>query len=106
MKTRLTLSTVVVAMLLTPAAFANGAQEQKPETAVANTASATVTVFHVAAHSEAATVTRSVLARMQQEVREQVLGNLRASGILADVLQIATPALVEAAAGQKSLTAL
>lgn len=100
MKTSLTLSTVLFALTLTPAAFANGAQEQTQ--AVANAASASpstsVTVFTVQQVPQAASVTHSVLEQLDVDVRANLLSSLRASSALVvEALQIAAPALVEAA---------
>jgi hypothetical protein len=95
MKTSLTLSTILFALTLSPAAFANGAQEQTQESVVENTATSGTSVTVVRA-PEAVSVTQSVLERIEADVRQEVLGSLRASKLLVDALQFAAPALVEA----------
>lgn len=99
MKTSLTLSTVLFALTLTPAAFASGAQEQTQTVASAvatATPSPSVTVFTVQHVPQAAAVTRTVLDQLDVDVRANLLSNLRAtSSLVVEALQIAAPALVE-----------
>lgn len=100
MKTSLTLSTVLFALTLTPAAFANGAQEQTQAAAAvaAATPSASVTVFTVQQVPQVAAVTHAVLEQLDVDVRANLLSNLRAtSTLVVEALQIAAPALVEVA---------
>jgi D-aminopeptidase len=92
MKTSLTLSAVLFALTLTPVAFANGAQEQTQETAAPVTSAMTVTVANTTATSA---VTRSALAQIEVDVRQNLVSSLRESGLR--VLQVATPAVVRAA---------
>jgi hypothetical protein len=97
MKTSLTLSTVLFALTLSPAAFANGAQEQTPAAATAIPGTS-VTVFTVQQVPQAASVTRSVLEQLDVDVRANLLDNLRAgSAVVVEALQIAAPALVKVA---------
>jgi hypothetical protein len=100
MKTSLTLSTVLFALTLTPAAFANGAQEQTQAVAAAASAtpSGSVTVFTVQQMPQVASVTRRVLEQLDVDVRANLLNSLRAgSTVVIEALQIAAPALVEVA---------
>jgi hypothetical protein len=101
MKTSLTLSTVLFALTLTPAAFANGAQEQTQAVASAvatATPTTSVTVFTVQQMPQAASVTRTVLEQLDVDVRANLLSSLRASSaVVVEALQIAAPALVEVA---------
>ncbi len=97
MKTSLTLSTVLFALSLTPAAFANGAQDQTQESATTSTATSSTSVTVASTEApEATSVTRSVLQQLEIDVRENVLGSLRSSTLLMEALQFAAPALVEA----------
>ena len=96
MKTSLTLSAVLFALTLTPAAFANGAQEQTREAAATESAASTTPVTEAAApESATVSVTRSVLERLELDVRQDLIGSLRESALR--VLQFAAPALLEAA---------
>ncbi len=107
MKTSLTLSTVLFALTLTPAAFANGAQGQTQAVAAvaAATPSASVTVFTVQQVPQAAAVTRTVLEQLDVDVRANLLSNLRAtSTLVVEALQIAAPALVEVASKPLALS--
>jgi hypothetical protein len=96
MKTSLTLSAVLFALTLTPAAFANGAQEQTQEVAATDTAAASTPVTEANTPAPATlSVTRSILERLEVDVRQDLIGSLRESALL--VLQFAAPALLEAA---------
>lgn len=93
MKSSLTLSSVLFALSLSSTAFANGAPTQTPqslESTVAVPAARTASVTEVA---DTNTVTRSVMERLQFEVRQSVLGSLRDSGL--QVLKLAAPVLAE-----------
>ena len=99
MKTSLTLSAVLFALTLTPAAFANGAQEQTQQVVAAdaptdNTASGTPVADRKPAPATLS-ITRSALERLELDVREELIGSLRESAM--QVLQFAAPALLEAA---------
>jgi hypothetical protein len=97
MKTSLILSTVLCALTLTPAAFANGAQEQTPAVAVAAARQTSVTVFTVQQLPDAASVTRSALQQLDVDVRANLVRSLRANSVLVvEALRIAAPAIVEA----------
>ena len=110
MKTSLILSTLFCAMTLTPAAFANGAQEQTPAVSRPDAASAnprtSVTVFTVHQLPETASVTRSVLEQLDLDVRADLLSRLRASSALViEAVQSAVPTVAEAAARSLELSA-
>ena len=97
MKTSLILSTVFCALTLTPAAFANGAQEQTPAVAAAAAPRTSVTVFSVQQLPEAASLTRSALQQLDVDVRANLVSSLRANSVLVvEAIRIAAPALVEA----------
>ena len=87
MKTSLTLSAVLFALTLTPAMFANGAQDQTPDV----NPTAEPTVIDVTPGSS---VSHSFLERLETDVREGLIGSLRDSALR--ILQLAAPALREA----------
>lgn len=101
MKTSLTLSTVLFALTLSPAAFANGAQEHSPALALAAASSipsTSVTVFTVQQVPQAASVAHVVLEQIDVDVRTSLLNSLRASSsLVVEALQVAAPALIEVA---------
>ena len=98
MKTSLTLSAVLFALTLTPVAYANGAQEQTQQAAVTVSPYTTVSVVNTTA---ASVVTRAALEKIETDVRQNLVSSLRDSGLR--VLQLAAPALVEAASSIKHL---
>lgn len=91
MKTNLTLSAVLFSLTLAPAAFANGAQEQKPAASTPVPAAATAT--ETEATGEVTSITRAVLQGLDLELRAELMNSLRESAL--GLLQVAAPALVE-----------
>ena len=102
MKSSLNLSAVLLALSLAPATFANGTQESSLATATNPTRSSAVRIADVAV--EATSITRSVLARLDADLRTNLLNSLRESGLT--VLQAVAPALVDttSATGQVDRT--
>lgn len=97
MKTRLTLSAVLLSLTLAPAAFANGAQDQAPARPASGT-HGTVTVLDVVTTApDLAAVTRSALKGLDAELRATLLGSLRESTERM-LLQFAAPLIEERAA--------
>ena len=94
MKSSLNLSAVLLALSLAPATFANGTQEPSHPSlaaAISPTPSSTARAAEVAV--EATSITRSVLARLDADLRTNLMNSLRASGLT--VLQAVAPALVD-----------
>jgi hypothetical protein len=89
MKTKLTLSALLITTLLAPAAFANPATVEKQTGAEANA----VTSAAVTTPQEPRGVNRRVLRQLDLDVRQEIIDNLRSG--LAEVLQLAAPVLVE-----------
>jgi hypothetical protein len=100
MKTRLTLSALLISTMLAPAAFANPAALAKAD-AEANTAPSPAAVV-TSTSKEANDVNRTVMQRLDLDVRQEVLGSLRSG--LAEVLQLAAPILVEVGIQQLDLS--
>ena len=109
MKTSLILSTVLCALTLTPAAFANGAQEQTPSVAspvAATAASTSVSIFTVQQLPEVASITRAVLEQLDLDVRADLLDGLRASSArVIQALQVVAPAVAESTGKSLDLSA-
>lgn len=96
MKKTLTLGAVLLSLTLAPTAFANGAQEQSRVQGFA-TPQGTVTVMHVETTApNLATIMRTALQGLDNEVRATLLASLRESSLR--VLQLAAPMFEEAGA--------
>jgi hypothetical protein len=99
MKTKLTLSALLITTLLAPSAFANPAAVEKQAGAEASTVGTPAVVATAQATPD---VNRSVLQRLDLDVRQEVIASLRNG--LAEVLQLAAPVLVEIGIQQLDVT--